>query len=250
MNIKKLVLACAAISLLYGGDAYAANPDNVIKKGIVAERAKMFGGQADKYKNMGNKNKLKRSVSAPANLNEGSKSFNKKSKDEKANARIKTMKLLSKIKKFELNKSEQEESEEEIKLTAIPENLLSGGKVGTYEYVGSKFGTHIQDVWNLSSDVTAGDDAVNALLTDLKNTATVISLSEEDPSNKKDAKYDFSEIDENDFQGIIAKNDRSKAFYLNAIAKIAAVLHKGTDGHVFWHGMFKVMVENLIAYYY
>ncbi len=114
----------------------------------------------------------------------------------------------------------------------------------------SEFGKHIQDVWNLSAKDTAESEEIATLLTDLENTATPISLSKEDPSGREDTDYDFSEIDENDFQGIIAKYDSSKEFYLNAIAKIADVLHQGTEGHVFWHGMFKIMVKLLIADHY
>ncbi len=149
--------------------------------------------------------------------------------------------MLSKIKESELGKKA---------VTNIPADLFSDGKIGTFEYVGSKFGSHIQDVWNLDASTAADSEKVATLLSDLSNTATGISLAEGDFDDRIDVDYDFSEIYENDFQGIIRKYDSSKAFYFNAITKIADVLHKGTDGYVFWQGMFKVIVKLLIADYY
>lgn len=236
MNIKKIVLACATVSLLYCGNVFAKSVEEVekgrgirgstIEKGIVSERAKVFGEQV-KWKRKKNDQDVDRS----------SDERNDKTTERRRTA----LSILSEMKKSGKEKTEVEN---------IPEDLFSKGKTGTYKAVGSEFGTHIQDVWNLSSDATAGSEEVGALLTDLSNTATVISLSEGDTDGRSDVEYDFSEIDENDFQGIIAKNDSSKAFYFNAIAKIADILHKGTEGHVFWHGMFKVMVKLLITDHY
>ncbi len=227
MNIKKIVFTCVAVSLLYGGDAFAGS--------IVSELAENFGGQSEFYKKR----------------NRGPHAENQKNaeRNEENKAASRTDDAISVLRKVSeslsiLNKMKKSELED------IPENLFSGGKPETYKDVGSKFGTHIRAVWNLSSEDAAESEEIRALLDDLKNTATIISLSEGDLDGRKDIKYDFSEIDENNFEGIIDKNDFSKAFYFNAIAKIADVLHKGTKGHVFWHGMFKFMVKLLVTDHY
>ena len=229
MNIKKIVLACVAVSLLYGGDAFAGSENSKTRKSV-KELAEKFGGQAKIYQ----KPNTNRGPNA-RNRKNAKRNAEKKEKDEL----IRISEAISVLRKMK-----------QIELEDIPANLFSGGKTGTYKDVGSEFGTHIQNVWNLSSDATANSEEISALLDDLTNTATIVALSEGDIEGRKDAQYDFSAISEDDFQGIIAKNDFSKAFYFNAIAKISHILHKGTEGHVFWHGMFKVMVKLLVTDHY
>ncbi len=237
MNIKKIVFACATVSLLCGENAFSKSVEEVekgrgirgstIEEGIVSKRASIFGEQVSRKRSKS----VKTDEDSDVKADQGKKTKLKKNKKN-----MEAIPVLAEMKGSEIQN--------------IPADLFSGGKSGTFKDVGSEFGTHIQDVWNLSSDETAKSEAVNALLTDLSNTATALALSGEDISGKKDKKFDFSEIDENDFQGIVAKNDFSKAFYLNAIAKIADLLYKGTEGHVFWHGMFKVMVKLLVVDHY
>lgn len=220
MNIKKLVLACAAISLLYGGDAYAAKTKKPTNN-KVSKLAQKFGGQAKAYQQ--------------PNTSRGPNST--RSKNAKRNARIKALTLLNKTR--------------EAQLEGFTPDIFSNGTEETFEDVGNEFGTHIQAVWNLDSAKVAKTAEIETLFNDLKYTATAVSLNGEQPDEESaDANFDFSEIDEMDFQGIIAEYDGSKAFYLNALAKIAYTLQQGTKGHVFWHGMFKIMVKLLIADHY
>lgn len=215
MNIKKLVLACAAVSLLYSGDTYAA-------KG----QKKALNFKQSLVKSKANDKKV---VSA------------KPSKNQKRNAnrsaKVKTITLLSGMKFSGLEK--------------FPESFLSGGESETFEDVGNEFGTHIQAVWNLNSAEVTDTDEIKSLFNDLQYTTTAMALNGNQPvEDAADAEYDFSELDEMDFQGVMAKYDGSKAFYLNALAKIAYTLQQGTEGHVFWHGMFKIFVSLLVAYHY
>ena len=215
MDIKKVVLACAAVSLLCGGDVYAAKRAN--------KKPPSFTKSLEKSQA------------------EGKQPAEKKSKNQKRNfnksVKIKTVDLLQKMKFEELNE--------------FPVDFLSGGKEGSFEDVGTEFGKHIQAVWNLDSAEVAGTDKIGDLFDDLKYTVTANSINGENSEEETvDASYDFSELDEMDFQGVIAKYDGSKAFYLNALAKIAYTLQQGTEGHVFWHGMFKIFVSLLVAYHY
>ena len=213
--MKKLVLTCAAVSLLYGGDVFAAKRTN--------KKVPNFKGSLAESKAKDKKTDGKMSKSQKRNFNKSVK--------------IKTVALLQKMKFEELNE--------------FPVDFLSGGEEGTFEDVGTKFGKHVQDVWNLSSDSVAGTKQIEKLFQDLQYTATAISLNKQELSEDvADAEYDFSGLDEMDFQGVIAKYDGTKAFYLNALAKIAYTLQEGTEGHVFWHGMFKIFVSLLVAYHY
>lgn len=219
MNIKKLVLACAAVSLLYGGDACAAKTKKNTNS-RVSELAQKFGGQAKAYQQ--------------PNTSRGPNST--RSKNAKRNARIKALTLLNKTRVSPLEGFAEK-------------NIFSGGEAGTFEDVGSDFGAHIQDVWNLNLDALAESEEVKTLLEDLQYTATSVALNGGSPEGA-DNDFDFSEIDEMNFQGIMQLYDSSKAFYLNAITKILDILYKGTEGTIFWHGMFKIMVKLLIADHY
>ena len=223
MDIKKLIVACTAISLLYGGDAFA---DVKNRRKAPSFRESLAESRA----------KDQRATNPRASEPEETTVAAKKSKNANRNAKVKAMTLLSKMKFSEIRD--------------FPSDFLSGGEPETFEDVGSDFGKHIQDVWNLTSDSVAGSDEINVLFDDLKHTATAISLNGGNSRDAVDAEFDFSKIDEMDFQEIINRYDGSKAFYLNAIAKIAHVLNQGTRGHIFWHGMFKIMVNLLVAYHY
>lgn len=224
MDIKKLIVACAAIFLLCSGDASAVARNH-------REKAPNFRESLAASK--ANDPEL---TASRASDPEGKAPVKKRSQNAARNAKVKAMTLLSRMKFSELND--------------FPSDFLSGGEVETFEDVGSEFGKHIQDVWNLPSDSVVGSNEIRVLLDDLAYTATANSLNGKNSKGAIDAKFDFSKVDEMDFQEIINRYDGSKAFYLNAIAKIAHVLNQGTKGHVFWHGMFKIMVNLLVAYHY
>ncbi len=255
MDIKKLVLACASLSLLYSGDVYAAKRGQKRKADI--ESSVKAG--AKKQKTPGNKlrrpqsapnglnkaeeeSNLRRTQSAPGNL--ARDTFNKKSQNAKRNANNRAIKLLAQMSYGEL--------------TIFPTDFLSVSdeKFKSFEDVGSEFGAHIQDVWNINYDELEkpGSKIIKTLLDDLKYTTTYFSLYGGEESQKgddyeyNDTDFDFSETNLMDFQSIISRYENTKAFYYNALTQILHFLHTGTNGgHVFWHGMFKIMVKLMVA---
>ena len=256
MDMKKLVLACAAVSLLYGGDVFAAKKS---QKTADLEKSVSVG---KKSKNSSGKNAyLKRSNSAPVGLNKTKEksglkpdksapvnldrnTFNKKSQNAKRNANNRAIKLLSQMSYGEI--------------TVFPTDFLSvrDEKSKSFEDVGTEFGAHIQDVWNMSYDELEkpGSKVIKTLLDDLKYTTTYISLYGGEESNKgdnyeyNDTDFDFSNTDLMDFQSIISGYQNTKEFYYNALTQILHFLYTGTNGgHEFWHGMFKVIVKLMVA---
>ena len=122
------------------------------------------------------------------------------------------------------------------KISKVSDDLFCDGESETVEDVGSEFGAHLKDVWNLNVRATQNAPEIDTLLQDLQYTATV---------SGEESKYNFADVSKYDFEKVLEKYDGTKEFYLNALAKILLVL-KGENNQHFWFRTFQLITRLMI----